>query len=144
MNTLQTHWSKFKQEYISILYVSIIQIWFNFKFPAFIKLGTPLNTIVSLSCSIATTLCYMIVFSHANIYLSQYNLEGSNNTQEKYKKTAQKALQIGLFIWAHILFFYMWRHNYYDMSAFFYALFYVHCLTVFLLIARAITRQPFY
>ena len=148
MNTVQNRWSKFKQEFFIILYVSITQIWFNFKFPAFIKLGTPLNTMVSLSCSMVTTLCYIIIFSHADLYLAQfkqmqYNQKKCNDAQEDYYiKIIQKALQTTLFLAAHTIFFYIWIYDFYGASNLYYALFYVHCVTIFLLMARAINRQP--
>jgi|GEM_PF-3164201 len=142
MNILQTRWSKFKQEFFTILFVSLIQIWFNFKFPAFIKLGTPLSTIVSVSCSIFTTLTCIVVFSMADQYLPQFNLKGFDTAPEEYREKLKSALRISLFVSYHLIFLYIWWYDYYNMPSFYYVLFYVYCVIVFSLMARAITRQP--
>ena len=43
MNIFEGRWDQFKQELFSILFLSLLQIWWSFNCPIFVRLGTPLR-----------------------------------------------------------------------------------------------------
>lgn len=136
MNISQTRWSKLKTEFFSVLYLCIVQTWLNFTFPTFIELGVPF----CVGISIVAILWYIFSFSQADIYLTPLMLEVFNDVQEEHRETMRNILRAALFVFAHILFLYIWRHDYYRMSSFYYPLYYLHFVIAYTLMIRAVTR----
>jgi hypothetical protein len=141
MNILAERRSKFRQELIPIIYVSIFQIWLNFNFPAFIRLGSPWNSIISLIMSIACIIIYIFIFSYADTYASYVNLEYLDEAQNP--STLKNIERGGLLIVAHIGLFFAWHKNLYSMADMLYVLCYVHCFIAFILLYRAVNRKPY-
>jgi hypothetical protein len=64
MNITEKHLAKFKQELIPIACLSIIQVWWSFKYPVYIRLGTPWSIIVTILVSIIGIMNAVYTFSH--------------------------------------------------------------------------------
>lgn len=143
MNTLfKERWPKLKQELVPLVLLSTIQVWWNFNFSLFVKLGTPWSTIVSIATSIMGTLVYVYVFAYADIIFGN---DDSDYTMPPYAeaiqmaKTFQKIIIVGIVSFAMA---YIWHKNLYSMSNLYYALFYTYCILGFVLIWRASHRKP--
>jgi hypothetical protein len=141
MNFFQKHLSKFKQELASIVFLSAIQVWLNFNFPAFVRLGTPLSTIVSLSISVFSVLVYVYVFLYADTYVPRFNLAYLDDAPEPYRNTLKNLHRIGLITLALVSIVYLWYRDYYRMSNIWYVIMYAHQLLAFMLMVRAINRR---
>jgi hypothetical protein len=140
MNISRERWAKFKQELNSIIVVSIFQIWWNFNFPAFMRLDDSMRFILGISMSVISTFVFIYVFSSADKYAPYYNLEGFNEGPEEYRDIFKNIYRIGLIALTHIVIFYIWHNNIYGMSNLYYAILYAHCLISRVLIAKAINR----
>lgn len=89
--------AKFKQELIPIICLSIIQIWWSFKFPVFERLGAPWHTLAAIIVSIAGITAIVYLLSGADKYTSQFNLEyldGAPNAS--FLKKLEKILLLSL------------------------------------------------
>jgi hypothetical protein len=140
MNISRERWAKFKQELNSIIVVSIFQIWWNFNFPAFMRLDDSMRFILGISMSVISTFIFIYVFSFADKYAPYYNLKGFSEGPEEYRDIFKNIYRIGLIALLHIVMFYVWWNNLYEMSNFHYAIFYTDFLITFALIAKAINR----
>ena len=141
MNIPQERIAKFKQELGSILFLSAIQIWLSVNFPAFVRLGPPLSTIVSLSISVSTIIAYIFVFSYADTYAPRFNLEYLDDAPGPYGHILKNLHRIGLITLAFTNMLYFWYTDYYGMSNILYAVMYGHWIITFMLMARAINRR---
>lgn len=139
MNISQERLSKFKQELIPILYLSIVQIWWSFNFPPFIKLGAPWNTMLGVIISIVCILLYMYMFTYADTYAPMFNLGYSPKLDRigRIYKNIERAWIIAI---AHISLFIVWYNDLYGMSNAYYVFCYVNLIITFVLMARAVNR----
>lgn len=121
--------------FLLVIYLAISQVWLNFNYPAFMRLGSPFNIIVP---TILTILCfnvYFIVYKFPHSFFSLFTF--LNDFPPMYKK-----LFIILFVaYIHVLFLYIWHKDYYAATSLFYFVLYVHCLVTFILINRAIAQK---
>jgi len=141
MNIFKNRYSNIKQNCISIICVSAVQIWFNFKFPAFIRRGTFLHIIFGVTASIITTFVCLYVFAYPERYKSFVDLEYLDDAPEQYRqlfKDLHRALLISVIIAAS---FYFWYTDYYGMSNTWYIILYAYWFTAFALMIRAIKRS---
>lgn len=137
MNELVNRWSKFKQELPSILYLSVTQIWWNFQFPAIIRLGTPSSTIISITLSVLTTCFYIILFLDRDKYAAQMDCDFLINNSISYRSFSKWIMLTA----ACFTMLFVWYIDFYHMSNMFYALFYTHCFIAFVLFYRAVYRE---
>lgn len=138
MNSLKEKLHQLKQELIPLLYISIIQIWWNFNFPAFKRLGSPLNTLVGIGMSIISTIAYISIFIFPEKHAPSFNLEYLNNAPNKSFLKQIHRIALTLFLFCTMFVF--WYKDLYQMSNTYYILCYVHWIIVFLLIAHTISR----
>jgi hypothetical protein len=136
MAFIEKYWVKLKQNIAALLYLCVIQTWWNFKFPAFIRLGTPWNILVSTGLSIACILIYFSIFVYPEKYAPSFNLEYLNEAPISWNlKQIHRML---FFLLMHSAFFYMWYMDFYHMPSLYYLFWYVHCAIVFIIIAHSI------
>jgi hypothetical protein len=141
MNKLEDLWPKFKQELPSILYLCSTQILLNFNFPVFVRLGFPLSIIAATILSIMAIFVYIYVFLFADKFAPSFNLEYLDDAPTHVRDILKKIERVGLIVIAHLAMLFSWYYNIYGISNIYYAIYYVHFVTAFVLIARAIKRS---
>lgn len=138
MNIFEGRLSQLKQELLPLLYLSLVQIWWNFNFPAFVRLGNPLSYIVSVSMSIISTLAFISVFLFPEKYAPSFNFEYLDAAPNA--SILKKIHSIWLIIVINFSMFFLWYKDFYGMSNTYYILCYTHWIITFVLIAQAIDR----
>jgi hypothetical protein len=139
MNILKGRWTKFKRELPSIIYISTVQIWWNFNFPAWVNLKAPWNTILGVSMSIGTTIVYIFIFSFADKSAPHFNLEYLDKAPNgQLFKNIERTIILTI---VHVAIIYEWYYDFFHMPNIYYVLLYVHYLSFFVLIFRAINRD---
>jgi len=137
-NFYGARWSEFKHEIFPLLYLAIVQTWFNFKFPLFVRLGMPLSVIVCAIMSMSIIFCYCTIFLFPEIYAPHYNLEWLDDSPdpEFFKEIYTFCLRI--IIWGG--FFYFWYTDYYGMSNVNYVFLFVHWFITYMFMVRIMHR----
>ncbi len=143
MNIFTRHWPKLKQEMLTILYLSCIQILWFFNLPAFTKLEAPSNTIVPVVMSALTIVFLSVVIAKTHAYVQS---RGSNVSYFVFSKYPYgQILNIvhvvccaaGLYIGMRV------SNNYfYHMTNSWFIFFYINTLIATVLVYRAIHRKP--
>ena len=141
MGDFDGRWSKFKQELLPIVYVSVIQLWWLYKFPpTFLQVGAPWDAVILLGQSVTAIICTVFVFSYADKLKPFANLEYINSFPHLQTfKTIQRA---SLLIAAIIGAFFLWYKDIYHMSNTAYILLYLFWGFTFALLYRAAYRVP--
>lgn len=137
----QERWAKFRQELIPMVLLSTIQVWWCFNFPAFIRLGSPLNTIVSLISSIISVLLCFFIFSSTDNYAPYSNLEYLDEVPISHRHIFKNIIRISFATIFNLGIFFAWYNNLYGMSNFYYAFSYIYFLIAIALMARAANRR---
>ncbi len=140
MNIFEERLPKLKQELWPILFLSIVQIWWNFNFPGFMRLQSPWNIIIAFCSSIASTALIIYAFSCVNKHTRRFNAESLE--KQSYDFIFKNLDTICLALVAHIAIFLIWYNDVYGMSNQQYLLFYVHGFIMFVLLHRATKREP--
>ena len=141
MTVLDGRWAKFKQELLPILYVSIIQVWWFFKFPpTFMQVATPWNTVLMIIQSIIGISCTIFVFSFADNRLVLFNLAHLDAfPHAQVLKKIQRTIFIAAIVIGALL---AWYKDFYGMSNLAYLLLYSFWIITFILLYRAAYRVP--
>jgi hypothetical protein len=132
--------AKFMQELTPIICLSIVQIWWSFKFPAFEKLGAPWHTLAAIIVSIAGITVIVYLLSGADKYTSQFNLEyldGAPNAS--FLKKLEKILLLSV---VTIGMLFAWYNDFYNMPGIYYMIQYAYCIVLFIALYRAAYRYP--
>jgi hypothetical protein len=143
INIPDKRWSKFKQELIPIIYLSILNIVGSFKLsPITMKLTSPWNTILATFMSIAGTIAIAYGFTFADTFAPYLNPELHHLDNIPYSATLKKIHRIGLIVAVHLVFLIFWYKDPYGMSTANHAAGYVIRLTSWLLFYRAMYSKP--
>jgi hypothetical protein len=135
MTILQGCWRQFKQELPALLYLSIVQTWLNFNFPAFNGLESSFNVAAVILLSILCILVYSYAFIFPENYAQIINLGFFDDAPDPlFVKDVFRGLMCILF---NSVFFYMWYVNYYRVSDIWYVVSYIHFIVTAALIYRA-------
>lgn len=138
MNIFKGRWAQFKEELFSILYLSIVQTWWCFKFPAFQRLGTSLSIILGIISSIFGILIYIYVFVFPERYSMLYNLEFFDDAPNAhFIKRVISRWNITLSL---IVMFYLWYIDFHGMSNTYYVLCCGHWIIAYLLFIQCMER----
>lgn len=130
--------SKFKQELLPILYLSIMQVLWSFNHPVLKRLDGFWNTLFSVVLSIVGILGIVITFTFADILAPQFNLEYLDEMPYSHiLKNIQKTVLIFIF---HMTIFWMWYKKILNLPDIYYVFCYVHFIIAFALLIRAIKR----
>lgn len=140
MNPFACFWPKFKQELLPILFLSLVQIWWNFNFPFFMRLGTPWNSMTAICSSIVSTALIIYAFSCVKGYPRRFNGDGLE--KEPYDFIFKNIDRICFAIVANTGMFFIWYNDVYSMSNLQYFLFYAYGFIMFALLHRAMNRMP--
>ncbi len=146
MNTIkiEINWPKLRQELVPIIFLSMSHVWWTFNFPAYIRLGSPWNIIVSLYISGISIVSYIIAFSTANRCASYLSLDSFDDLPEAhiYSDFFKKLTRGSIVAIALITILFLWRIDFYGMPDLYYAAFYTHIIATFALWYRAVYRKP--
>ena len=134
------YWDKFKQELISIVLISALNVLWCFVRPDYAHARAPWNTILPVIMSIISVACTVYIFSWANKLALYFNLDYLN--EAPYGALLKKIETVLLILMAHIVFFFMWYKGFYYRSNTFYGATYIISLITWLLFRRAMDRKP--
>lgn len=124
--------SKQLKKVAALLYLSTIQTWLNFNYPAFVKLGSPLNFIASTFVSIICIFVYLYIFLYGKNFISKIvNLKFLDDFPDSM--FFKNIFIVGMLIIFHTIYFYMWQ-THYNISNVWPIICYLHCILTFLLI----------
>ena len=137
MNKTNKHYLKFKQELPSIILISILQTWWNFNFPPFIRLGQPWSFIASLTATIFCITACTYMFSHADKYAKAFSLDYLDEAPEPLGSNLKLFSKIAAPIIPLTIFWYLWQIDYYRMSNLHYAGMYSCTFLMFILFYKA-------
>lgn len=141
MNKSEERLFKFKQEWITILYLCTIQIVLNFTFPPFSRLQFPLSFIFPTILSFVTTCCYIQLFLHPEKLARRVNLEYLDDAPANLRYIFKAMERIGFIIIFNIGSFLAWYYNIHDIHGIYYIIYYLHSLIACTLIYRAVKRS---
>ena len=134
-------WSKFKQELLTIIFISTLHIWWCFNFPAYIRLGFPWNTMLSVAMSIFGIVAYVIIFSSPQKFVSCLKFDPIDESLF-FGLIIKKIMRVWILVVYHISILIIWYKDFYRMPSIYYMLLYIYYLTFFILLFRAAYRQP--
>jgi uncharacterized membrane protein len=140
MNLSDKRWSKFKQELIPIIYLSILQTGWNFNRPLIMRFKSPWSIILATIMSIVGIMVTAYGFTFADTFAPYFNLHHLDAAP--YSETLKKIHRTSLIIVVHIILFVAWYKDFYRMSSVHYAISYVICLTTCILFYRAMRSEP--
>jgi hypothetical protein len=131
--------SKFNQEKFSILFVSIITIWWSFNFSPFARSPYPYNIILSSIQSVFGVCCCIYMFSCADIFKKSFTLDFLNDFP--LSDICKTIYKVSMFTVLNGVFFFMWYKNVYHMRSEHYIIYYVHVITIGVLFYKAVHRR---
>ena len=141
MHKTNKHYLKFKQELPSIILISILQAWWHFNFPYFIRLGQPWNFIASLTVTILCIIACTYMFSHADQYAKTFRLDYLDEAPEPLRSNLKLFSKIAATIIPLTMFWYSWHIDYYGMSNLHYAGMYSCTFLIFILFYKAMYAE---
>lgn len=127
-----------KQEAFPILYLSIVQTWLIFNFPAYIRLGNPWYWIVSIILSIFGIILYIVLILFPERYAPSYNVSFLDDAPNA--STFKKIYKAICLLIAISTMLYFWHIDYYRMLNIDYLILYTHSIIVSLFFIRRIKR----
>jgi hypothetical protein len=135
MNLSGKRWSKFKQELIPIIYLSILNTVWSFNLsPLTMRLTSPWNTLLATIMSITGAIAVAYGFTFANTLAPYLDPPLHHLDAAPYSETLKKIHRIGLVVAAHLVFLICCYKDPYRMSSAHYATSYVIHLTSWLLL----------
>ncbi len=140
MNISQERWSKFKQELLTIIFISTIHIWWIFNFPAYMRLGSFYTNILGICMGIFGVILYAFIFSYPKKCVACLKFEQIDTELCGY--TFKKVMRILIAAFVAILLLILWYKDFYRMPSIYYILLYIYYVTFFVLLFRAANRQP--
>lgn len=136
MNIFKNCWFPFKQNLPTILYLSFVQTWLNFNYPAIIKLGSSLTLLSSAVISIVCIIVYTYVFLFPEKYAPLVNLKFLDDFPDPI---LYKGIFIGLLLFVfNSTYLYLWYIDYHHASDAWYVVWYAHYVITLMLMYRAV------
>ncbi len=139
MSIFTLRWSRLRRELDSIVFLSVIHVWWSFNLPAYARLEEPYGTLVGTGVSIFGIILYAFIFSHPDVCVARLKFE-QIDTQlcgHDFKNFIQVTLW-SFFIASWIV---VWYKDFYRMPSICYALLYGYYAVFFALLWRAAARQ---
>jgi len=133
----KNRWPQFKQELLPIAYVCIVQTWWHFYSPPFIKI----KSFSPLLGIILTTLSYLFcisAFIFPEKYAASFTLKHLDHAPAADSlKMMHRTIRTTVVI---ICMFLLWYSDIWGMPNTFYAILYAHSAIAYLLMARAVKK----
>ena len=139
LNGLKGRWPQFRQECISIVYLSCVHVWWSFNFPAYVRLGTSWSAILGVIASIGATFLTLYIFLFPEKHPPYLNFVDVAPSMRLFTNIL-RACNVALF---HAMAFFVWYNDLYGMSNFYYCLCYAHFYISFVLMHRAVQRYKY-
>ncbi len=136
------YYDKFKQELGSILFLSILHIWWSFNYSLFVKMNNMLGIFLSSLMTVAgiCVVIYAFIFPRQFSFLRDQQL--INAVAEEYRATFKLLYITIAAIGAHLGVFIVWYYRIGNMQNMQYAFAYVNCVIFMILVDRAANRHP--
>ena len=139
MHISKNRWLNFKQNLPSLIFLSIVQIWLNFNYPVFIRLGHPWSILLAILSSIACIFVYVYAFAYPETFSRQMNLAFLDDLPNP---TLIKNIFVYLYFGLGYLFYlYVCSINFHNVDGRWYVIWYAHFVIAFVLIYRAVKRS---
>lgn len=136
MNIPKNSRARFKKFFPEFLLFIALQILLNYNFPAFVRLGSPLNIVVEALVSVACVVVYAHLFLFPENYIRLINLEFFDDFQDPILfKSIFKGLMLMV---CQVSWSYLWYIDYYNMSNEWYIILYSYYTFAFLIIRKVI------
>ena len=132
--------NKLKQELPTILFISTIHIWCCFNFPAYIRLGFPLNYILSTAVGIFGVVAYVFMLTAPQKIVSYLKFDQIDETVFG-GHILKQIMPIWIIFVYHASMLVTWYKDFYHMPSIWYAILYVYCAVVYVLLFRATNRD---
>jgi hypothetical protein len=142
INLSDKRWSKFKQELIPIIYLSILQTVWNFNLPLIMKFKSPWSIILATIMSVLGAIIIAYSFTFADTFATHFNPELQHLDNIPYSELLKKLHRITPVAVFHVVLFIFWYKNPYGMSNAQHAAQYVIRLTSWILLYRAMYCEP--
>ena len=138
MNMLDKRWSNLKREFFSVIFLSLIQVWWCFNFPFFMRAEYPWRFILSFVTSIISVSGILFLFMFIDRLAPAIKLEHIDSSP--YPSQSKKNNIMVRIMVAFFALFFTWYKDLYGMSNTHYAFFYLTWLIMFILVYRAAHR----
>jgi hypothetical protein len=132
-------WLQFKRELYSMIFISIIHIWWCFNFPPINRAGAPLNIIISISSSVIGVLMYAYMFTYPEKCFPKWDNSYLENTPSG--KQLKIFRLIFVILSGNVGAFIIWYKDVYRMPTIFYGFSYIYCCITFALLWKANKRN---
>lgn len=129
-------WIQCKKELPIFVYLSVIQIWLNFNFPAFNRLGSP---VVQVLLSIVSVGVYLHVILFTERYVKYIDMSFLDDFPDP--ALVKNIFKAGMLFVLHVSYLYLWLINFYGVASIWYLILYVHWAITFLLLYNAISSK---
>ena len=136
---MKIHWIRFKQEWIAIVCLSLIQIWWWFNFPAILRLTPPWNTLLALGASFVSVLVIVLLYLSMDKFAPYLKLKHIDLSP--YPSQSKKNNIIVQVVLAVCSMFFVWYTNVYNMSDMYYILLYVTWFLTFMIVYSSVSRS---
>jgi hypothetical protein len=140
MNLPDERWSKFKQELIPIIYLSILHVVWVFNYTSTMRFTSPLSIVLATMASIAGILANVYCFTFADTFAPGLDLPYLDAVP--YSETWKKIHKITVVALLHVGFLIYWYKDYDRMPNAHYVAKYILCLTAWILFYRAMRSKP--
>ena len=137
---LERYIPKFKQEFFSILFISVLHVWWCFKFPALTRLGFPWDIIIGIFLSIGGIIVYICMFSNTEKFAPVFYLRTFDGIPHEH--VAKYSMKIWIIALTLSTMFMLWYKDFYHMPSVYYAMMYTYIMIVYVLLYRATKRMP--
>lgn len=139
MNIFKDRWPQFKEEWPTLAYLTVVQIWLSFNWPVFVRLGSPFNIVVPVLVSIACTIFHTYVLLFPECLVRQMSLEFFDDFPDPvFFKRMHRAFMVAIF---HLVYLYMWYIDCYRMPTIWYFVSYVYSVITYMLIYNAVKKH---
>lgn len=128
--------ARFKQNLLAILYLSVIQTWLNFNFPAFTQLGSPLSDLLKVIMSIMFIFGYIMILVFPHDHVRSINLEFLDDFPDPI--LFKNIFKVLMLIVANATFIYLWYTDFHRVPSKWYFIWYVHSVIALFIIHRSV------
>ncbi len=139
MNIFKERRSTLVNELPSIVYLSVVQLWWNFNWPSYVRLGYPLSLIVGIALSILMVPLIVDMFTDIESYSDMFSLKFLDD--EQHPEMIKKIFHMCMLIIFNGWFLYLYHIDFFGMSHWYYLLFMLHCKIWIVLLYRAYKRN---
>lgn len=113
-----------------LVYLMIAQVWLNFNYSAFMRLGSTFNIIIPTIATIMCSCIYSIIFLYPEVIPSPLKYFNDFPNSKMYKRL----LVVSISFLINIFYLYLWHVNYYSASNVWYLILYIQYIVTLIFI----------